>query len=173
VIIATYRTEAAAKGSLSGVKSLLKDMKDNPDDYNTDWHPKDAEASLEGKHVTFKVYTGGSTEDVEVVMKKFKPTNLKEYEFFQEVKITVRLPLKLTIKSAELVLDEPELQVIKWLKKEAGKPEIEVDGEQQSLSWEYRGNGIFFDNTIVIPDHELDASGLDLDEHPNWKVTIL
>jgi len=167
-LIATYKTKAAAKGAFSGVERLLEDMNTNPDDYNTDWSPESAEVSLKAGQVIFSVYSGGSPEDVEAVMKKFKPAKLKEYEGFQEVRVTVKIPLKLTMKSAELVLDKQELQVIKWLKKEVGKPEVEVDGEQQSLIWEYRGNGIFDYNEITIPNCELD-----LDGHPNWKVEYL
>jgi hypothetical protein len=167
-LIATYKTKAAAKGAFSGVERLLEDMNTNPSDYNTDWGPESAEVSLKGEQVIFSVYSGGSPDDVEAVMKKFKPAKIREYEGFQEIRVTVKIPLKLTMKSAELVLDKQELQVIKWLKKEVGKPDVEVDGEQQSLIWEYRGNGIFDYNEITIPDCELD-----LDEHPNWKVEYL
>ena len=165
--IATYKSEEAAEKVYDTLKKMLEDMEWNPDDYETDWSPDEADVNLWGNEVWFGVYTAGYLDDVESVMKKVAiPEKLECYRDYQELVIRVKVPKGLTPETAVLVLDREEAEAIRSLMTLCGEPKIEK-GEKDELVfvWYYRGDGIYDDGVLYLSGNELRV-----DERESWEV---
>ncbi|MEM2045434.1 MAG: hypothetical protein QXO20_04560 [Candidatus Bathyarchaeia archaeon] len=165
LIIATYRDGKAAEKAKQALQRLLEDMRKNPGIYDTDWRPDDAKISTIGEKVFFQVYTAGYVDCVESIMKKVsKPVELERYQNYQELTIRVKAPRNLTPEAAVLILGGDEAEVIKWLIKNCGPPEITDVGDQRIFTWIYRGDEIYYDRALHV------GFVFQVDGRANWEV---
>ena len=165
-LIATYRDEETAEKVKNALFRMLEDMRRNPEGYDTDWGPDDARVSHRGNQVTFEVYTAGFLDDVEALLEKVaKPDSIECYQNYQEITICVEVPKGLSIDAAMLVMDKDEVEVVKWLRKLCGEPEVVDKGESQIFKWFYAGDEIYCDGTLNLGGFEFPV-----DERRNWSV---
>ncbi len=165
-IIATYQTDEDATKAQKAVEKLLKDMAKQPENYDTDWSPDEAQVSTCGNQVTFEVYSAGSLDDVEAALQEAAdPETLNCYSSYQEVTISVKIPKGLTPQTAMLVLDKDEAEAIKWLTEHIGDPKI-IAGEngEQTYEWFYAGDEIYSDDCLSMGFEFI------VSERENWVV---
>ena len=163
-IVATYPDKRKAEKAYKKLERLLEDMEKNESEYETDWRANDANCWLNGKEVFFTVYTAGYLDDIYSVLEKFNPQKIEEYRDYQELTIKVRIPKGSTIESLALI-DEEEAKALKWLTEKCGKPKVEEDGDDQLHTFNYKGEGIYFD-----PELHLGPYLINLEEKRNWEV---
>jgi hypothetical protein len=165
-LIATYEDEETAKKVRDALFKMLEDMKKNPEGYDTDWDPDEAEVSQCGDQVTFEVYTAGYLDDVEALLEKVaKPQSVECYQNYQEITIYVQVPKGLSLDAAMLVMDKDEAEAIKWLRKYCGEPEVLDNGKSRIFKWDYAGDGIYSDGTLYLGGFKFPV-----DERKNWSV---
>ena len=163
-IVATYPDKRKAEKAYRKLERLLEDMEENESEYETDWSPGDANCWLNGREVFFTVYTSGYLDDVLSVLEKFNPEKTEYYRNYQELIIRVRVPRGSTVESLALI-DEEEAKALKWLTEKCGEPKVEEDGDEQLLTFNYKGEGIYFD-----PELYLGPYTINLKEKRNWEV---
>jgi len=166
-IIATYRDAETAKRVEEALHRMLEDMEENMEDYDTDWGPDEADVSVEGDKVYFEVYTAGYLDCVESLIRKVaKPVSVECYQNFQQLEISVVVPKGLTPETAMLVMDSDEAEVVKWLTKNCGPPQIADcgDGKHQVFKWFYRGDEIYYDGVLNV------GFEFPIDDMKNWEV---
>ncbi|MGD6805815.1 MAG: hypothetical protein ACQCN4_02525 [Candidatus Bathyarchaeia archaeon] len=164
-IIASYQTDEDAAKAQKAVDELLKDMEKQPENYDTDWSPDEAQVSTCGNQVSFAVYSAGSLDDVEsALQKEAEPESLNCYTNYQELTIMVKVPKGLTPQSAILVLDTAEAEAIKWLTEHIGNPKITEEENEQTYEWFYAGDEIYYD-TYLYAGFEFHVN-----EKENWVV---
>lgn len=165
LIIATYKDEKAAQRVEQALRRMLEDMEKNPNSYDVDWGPDDAEVSTSGESVYFQVYTAGYLECVEALLRKVaKPLEVECYQNYQELVIRVRVPKGLPPEVAILVLEGDEAEAVKWLIKNCGSPKIADDGNHRVFEWFYRGDEIYYDGVLQI------GFEFQVDGRENWEV---
>lgn len=165
-VIAKYQTDEDAAKAQKAVAELLKKMETEPEKYDADWSPDDAQISTAGSQVSFEVYSAGYLDDVEAALQEVAtPESLNSYSNYQEVTISVKIPKGLTPQTAMLVLDPDEAKAIKWLKENIGDPKIIADENgEQMYEWFYAGDQIYCDDCLSV--------GFDfvVSERDNWIV---
>jgi hypothetical protein len=164
-IIATYKSAKTATKAAAQLNKFLTGVKDNPQEYDLDWDPNEAEIFTVKNKLHFSVYTSGYLEEVDEIIGAHHPKETVDYANYQEVEIEATVPKNLTPATMVLVLTPTEIKTLKWLKLTVGEPTVKNNGKTQQLKWHYQGNGILYNNTL-----EMDGTVFDLDEHPNWQA---
>jgi len=174
-IFANYRSDVDAIKAKKAVEQLLADIAKNTSKYTLDWSVDEAKLSICGEEVSFSVNTAGYLNEVEAALRKsVEPKSVKCRVNHQELQISVKMPVDLSLQSAMLVLDVDEVKAIAWLIEKVGSPnmsktakEDDNDGDsgEQVWVWYYAGEGLW-DGDCLYLDFEFDVS-----QRSNWKVS--
>lgn len=164
-IIAAYPSKQQAAKAQKAVEQLLEDMAKKPNNYKVDWSPDEAELLTWDDTVSFRVYTAGYLENVEVILQeKAKPSTIKYHTDYQELTISVKLPKNLTLQTASLVLDREQAKAIEWLTNHVGSPKITQDKDSETYVWDYAGDELYREGYLYL-DYEFAVY-----EKDNWRV---
>ena len=165
-IIASYKDDSSAEKVKVALEKLIEYMKENPDALDTDWSPDEACISSCGNEVSFSVYSAGYLDSVESVLQTAAtPTDISTYTYYQYLRICVRVPRGLTHDTMTVVLDKEEAEAIRWLLSNCGEPQIGECGDEEEWKWEYKGDGIYNDESILNVGFEFDIAS-----RKNWQV---
>jgi hypothetical protein len=167
-LIATFETVETAKRAMAAVGRLLKNMVDSSKGYHADWMPDEARLFRQKEVVTFAVNTAGDLKYPVAALKQWTPKKLEEYINYQELRVTVTLPLGMNAKTAALILGRDDVEMIRWLTKHAGKPQVKTEEKSQTLTWTYKGGGIYDDANELHLDYVIPLAN-----HKCWTVTLL
>ena len=169
-IVAEYDNELSAKRAYESLKKFLDEFKFSFEAYSVDWIPEEARHSRRGKRVYFKAYTNNVKylEPIEDLI-SIAAKEYDVYKNYQELTITVEVPVGLTFEAATLVLDREEAEVLRALKDECEEVKVEVDGDVQRFVFHYRGDGIYSQFMDELHIHGLSLS---LRDKPNWRVSV-
>jgi hypothetical protein len=168
-LIATFETAKTAERSMAALKKLLSDMRRHPKKYATDWGPDDAMLFREGNTVIFTAYTAGDFEIPSSILKKWMPRKLDVYEDYQELNVTVKVPAGMNAETAALALGKDDAAMLSWFMSNIGRPTIWQKGKVQTLTWTYKGAGIYGkeDDTLTLNRE------FPLEKRKRWTVTVL
>jgi hypothetical protein len=166
-IVATFKSAKTAAKAAAHLDRFITDYRNNPQKYDLDWGPNDAEVFTVENRVNFSVYTAGCLDEVNEIIASHRPTKTEDYVDYQEAEIEVTLPKALTPATMALLLPPEEVDMLKWLKSVEG-PKVKNRGKTQTLTWHYAGSGVLYNNTI-----DMNGKPFRLDEHPNWRADLV
>ncbi|OYT46499.1 hypothetical protein B6U84_00215 [Candidatus Bathyarchaeota archaeon ex4484_40] len=168
-LVAEYYDELSAKKAYESLKKFLDEFKFSFEAY-VDWIPEEAHCSRRGRRVYFGVYTNNmdSLEPIEDLL-SIAAKEYDVYKNYQELTITVEVPVGLTFEAATLVLDREEAEVLRALRDECEEVKVEVDGDVQRFVFHYKGDGIY---SLFADELHIHGLSLSLRDKPNWRVEV-
>jgi len=166
-IVAKFGAEEEAEEAYRELERLIEEMDEEDTEVYIDWIPEEASLKVDGKTVYFSVYSNGRLGPVEEVLSEAEDYNV--YKNYQDLSITVEVPMGLNFESAMLVLPREEAEMLKMLKEYCEETRIEMKGDRQFFIFKYRGDGIYdeFDDELF-----LERVSLKLSDRPNWTVYV-
>lgn len=168
-VIASFNSLQDASLAFSALEIMLEDMRNNPEDYSADWSPDEASVCVneDKRRLRFDVNSGGYLSEVVNLMMKVGASKIEVYKYYQKLTISLEVPAGIPLETITLILDEEEVEAMRWLLENCGRPAVEEDGEVWRYVWTYAGDGIYDEeeNTLILESIELD-----LDGRENWFV---
>jgi hypothetical protein len=166
-VIGKFKTEKQAAKACEAIEKLIDNAGRKNCKLDIDWDPEDAYVANDGTEVVFNVYTAGSTDPIEDVMRKNQVEAITLFVDMQNLTIAVALPPHVTADLVALILNHDDACAVKYLNDHCGKAKKITRANKTVLVWHYRGDGIYNEDEdkLYVGDTEIN-----LEEKPQWTV---
>jgi hypothetical protein len=155
-VVGVYDSEKRAEKAVAALKRAIeKDKEDR------DWSSEDASVSQDGKMAFFSVETDHYVDEIEEIMKKYEPIEVRAFEYAQEIDITftfdspnvspeeIKIIIALQYPSLLKILNEG-LKFEEKVLKEEGKTKFTIS---------YYGDEIYDDGGSTLIGYPVDELG--------------